>query len=40
MSRPASQGQYRTKRNLRLAGIGRRSPERSGGGSIELLGSL
>ena len=26
------------KPNTRLAGIGRRSPERSGGGSIELLG--
>ena len=38
MSRPASQDQYRAETDTWLAGIGRRSPERSGGGSIELFG--
>jgi hypothetical protein len=33
MSRPASQGEYRGKLGIRLAGIGRRSPAPRGGAS-------
>jgi hypothetical protein len=40
MSRPASSRILLDEPKVQLAGIGRRSPERSGGGSIELLGVL